>query len=96
MSDALERFCVRDMNWVRDDEMTLLVNEQSGQTFVLKGLEAAIWDWLSMQFSYTKITGLLEVVSELSTVEAEFYLNTILNQWVENGLLMIEERTAHG
>ena len=96
MSDALVRFCVRDINWVRDDDITLLVNEQSGQTFVLKGLEAAIWDWLIMHFSYTKITDLLGASLEFSTVQAELYLNTILNQWVENGLLMIEKRTTHG
>jgi len=84
-----------DIYWARDLDRTILVNDQSGRSFNLRGLEAIVWSWLTLGFPYSKIASLLSTILESPISEAEFRLNIILRQWVENGLLTIEENAAH-
>jgi len=84
-----------DLHWARDLDRTILVSDESGRSFILRGLEAIVWSWLTLAFPYSKIASLLSTILESPISEAEFRLNVILRQWVENGLLTIEENAAH-
>ena len=91
-----EILIARGIHGVRDIDMTLLVNDQNGKSFILRGLEATIWDWLTLNYSYNKIVGLLATIFDLPICKTEFRLNSILREWVEKGLLKTQENIHHG
>lgn len=98
MSDApckTETLHVHGVHWVKDIDMTLLVNEQNGKIFILRGVEAIVWDWLTFHFTFAKMTGMLAIIFGCSAYEAETRLNAILHQWAENGFFTLEEGIIH-
>ena len=98
MSDTSRKneiLCVCGIHWVKDIDKTLLINVQHGKTFILRGLESTVWDWITLNFPYGKIAQLLATMLESTLSEAEARLKMILHQWVENGLLVIEENDTH-
>jgi hypothetical protein len=83
--------CPANIQWVRDAQQILLVDERSGQVHALQGVDAAIWSWLALAYPYPKVIGFLSLLLGVPVGEAEQRLATILQAWREAGLLDAEE-----
>ena len=88
--------CVRTIVWVKDAEQTILIEERTKRSWILRGEEAAIWDWLSLNYRSERIIHLLSVLSGASTEEARRALLDILQGWETAGILQAGEGNRHG
>jgi hypothetical protein len=87
--------CPASIRWVKDADQILVVDEQRGIQVVLRGRDAAIWDWLTLMYSYPRLVNLLAVLQAIPADEAERQLMDVLSAWQSSGLLETGE-VAHG
>ncbi|MEO8355190.1 MAG: hypothetical protein ABI621_04700 [Chloroflexota bacterium] len=78
--------------WVRDREQILIVDEQSQEIYALQHVEAAVWTWLALAYSYAKIVELSTAMLGVPSAEAEQRLQVIFQNWQNTGILAIEAR----
>jgi len=78
------------VSWIKDREQIIVMDEQRQEIFVLRGVEAVVWDCLVLTYPYSKIVRSLTVMLEVSSEEAEKRLWTIFQKWIRAGLLGIE------
>jgi hypothetical protein len=83
------------IDWVRDGETILLVNVQKNKVDNLSGVDASVWIWLTLHYSYSRLTNLLVALLNVSRAEAEEQLKSIFLKWVRMGIL-IQEKNVHG
>ena len=88
--------CVPTIVWVKDAEQTILVEEEARRSWILRGEEAAIWDWLTLNQSAERIVRFLSVLSGTSVEEARKALATILQGWEKAGVVQIVEGYRRG
>jgi len=81
--------CPPRVKWVIDAHQTIVVNEQSGEFAVLSDVDATLWHWLTLNYSYDK---LLTFITALELPHPEQLLQSTLQNWASSGLLM--ERKA--
>lgn len=98
MSDDGQRTyrCVPTIAWVKDAGQTLLVEEEAGRTWSLRGVEAAVWDWLSLGYSFDEIVGLLKVLVGASDEEARERLVAMLEGWKQAGIVRLAGSNGRG
>lgn len=84
--------CSDSLRWVKDTSQVIIVDEQQGKTFTLQGVDAAIWSWLSLRYSYQKLIHLVAALLAVSDVDAEHTLRTTLHRWHTQGLLEVVVR----
>jgi hypothetical protein len=87
--------CPAPVWWVKDADQILVVDEQKGTLVILRGLEAVIWDWLTLMYSYPRLVNLLAALRVVPADEAERQLIDVLSAWQSIGLLQRDE-AAHG
>jgi hypothetical protein len=87
------RPCVR---WVKDSNQILIVDEQVNTPTVLRGVEAAVWDWLMLGYNLPDVTELLAVLCNESQSLAETRLCGLLQGWLKSGLLNRQDNKEHG
>lgn len=73
--------------WVQDKTQVLIVDEQHHKNQVLTGIEAAIWSWLSLGYSFAKLVKLTAAALDTTKTEAEPYLVAVIQKWYGAGLL---------
>jgi hypothetical protein len=83
--------CPDDIFWVKDVNQMIIVNRQSGETQILRGVEASVWGWLTLCYSYPKMVHLVSALLVVPSGEAEEQLVEILKKWLTAGLLEITE-----
>jgi hypothetical protein len=76
--------------WAKDAEQAILVEEQSGRSWSLGGVEAAIWDWLAEGYPSERIACFLALATGFPEAEAWRTLAMILRGWEEAGILVGE------
>lgn len=84
--------CPDSVHWVKDADQVIVVNDQDGRTHALRGVEGAIWSWLSLSYSYPKLVRLVAALLALPANDAEQTLLDVLHGWHEAGLLCIQEQ----
>lgn len=82
--------CAPDFVWVRDAERVIVVDSEGGRSWSLDGIEAAIWDWLAMGYSYPKIVGFVSLILKRSQDETGAVLQDTLRRWYRAGLVQWE------
>ena len=87
--------CPESMRWVEDADRVIVVDEREGETHILRGVEAAVWGWLTLAYPYPKLVQLLAALLVLSSADAEQRLVAILQDWRAAGLLQMLE-PPHG
>jgi hypothetical protein len=75
------------IRWVVDLDRTLVINELRGEVHVLHGLESAIWSWLSLGYSFSRLVSFAGEFLKISSIEAQDQIIDILDSWVASGLL---------
>lgn len=73
--------------WVNDQDCTLVVEPESGQSWTLRDSETLIWNWLAVGYSASKVTTLLSLVLSLSEPMAAVVLADTLESWASSGLI---------
>ena len=79
--------CVPTIVWVKDAEQTILVEEEARRSWILRGTEAAIWDWLTLDHPSAGIVRFLSVLSGTSMEESRKALLAVLQGWEEAGIV---------
>lgn len=81
--------CAPDITWVRDAGQVLLVDADKGLSRSLRGVEAAIWDFLTLGYRYAKIIRFLSVILKVSKDEAKRTLVATLRGWQDEGIVQV-------
>jgi hypothetical protein len=81
--------CPEQIRWVKDSHQIILVDERQGKAFVLHGVEAAIWGWLSLRYAYPRLVKFVAVLLAVSATEAEQTLRATLQKWHAQGWLEV-------
>lgn len=82
--------CAPTLVWVKDVSQTLLVDPNRELFLILKGVEAAIWDWLVLAYPYEKIIRFLALLPGGSPEEAAGQLRAVLCAWQQAGIIQVE------
>ena len=88
--------CSPDITWVRDTGGTLLVDAVRAQAWSLSGVEASIWEWLTLAYPYDKVVHFLSVLLRIRADEAEETLLSALRGWLAAGILQISGENESG
>ncbi|KAA3655511.1 MAG: hypothetical protein DWQ04_33390 [Chloroflexi bacterium] len=80
--------CPPHVKWVIDAQQTIVINEQSGEFAILSDIDAMLWSWLTLNYSYKK---LLTLISAIEMSQPEKLLRSTLQKWANAGLLLERE-----
>ena len=87
MSRRLTYACAPSIIWVRDAAQTLLVDQETKQSWFLRGVSAAIWDLLTVGYSHQRIVSLLSLLISLPIEEVERDLAKVMGEWLDEGIV---------
>lgn len=79
--------CAAHVCWVQDADRIIVADPLAGQHVELRGAEAAVWSWMALSYRYPRLLALLAAFLAVSPSQAAAPLQTMLDQWVETGLL---------
>jgi len=85
--------------WVKDADRTILINEESGETCTLLGVDAAIWDLFCLGYRFECAVHFLGALLGLPHGRAAELLRSTADAWCEAGWLRRaggQEGTAGG
>jgi len=88
--------CTPSIVWVRDAGQTLAVDEETGQAWTLCGVEAVVWDLLTVGYAYRRIVLLLSLIFSLPAAAAAQALDSLLRRWREMDLVQVSEEADDG
>jgi hypothetical protein len=75
--------------WVKDRDQILIVDEEDQEIYTLQNVEAALWVWLTLGYSYPKIVELSAKMVGLPSMEMEQRLRVIFLRWQVVGILAV-------
>ena len=75
------------VEYVRDLDQVILVSPENHQKWILQGIDAAVWNWLTLGYGYMRVVNMITTACSVSNEEASCLLQTILAKWVDAGLL---------
>ena len=84
---AITLTCPPHIHWVKDSGQILVVNEKKGAARILRGFEAAVWDYLMLGYSFPRLTATLGMLLDIPAREMEQKLAACLRNWQAGGLL---------
>lgn len=88
--------CAPDIFWVKDAGQTILVEGETGCSWLLSGWKAVIWDLLSLGYSVEDVVRFLTVLLDVGPEEARRRLLAALHQWAGNGIVRGAEEGGRG
>jgi hypothetical protein len=88
--------CAPSIIWVKDSDHTLVVDRDTGQSWALRGVEAVVWDLLSVGYSYHRIIPMLSVMLSLSVEDAGRTLADVLRTWRDASILRVSREADDG
>lgn len=88
--------CAPTVCWVKDTDQTILVEEQSGHSWSLRGLEAVVWDLVVLKYPAGRIVEFLAALLDKPLEVAREELRSILQRWEEIGLLKATGKGSGG
>ena len=87
-SDTLSVYrCAPGTVWVKDAAQTLLVDTETGSSWILDGWRATVWDLLCLGYECAEIARFLALLLDLPAETAGKRLRAILDEWEVNGML---------
>jgi hypothetical protein len=100
--------CSPSIAWVKDAGQTLVVANEAGsvpdrtergggaRSWSLCGVEATIWDLLSLGYPFERIAAFLAVLLCAPQQQAEDGLWAVLQRWAERDMVRISGGNEHG
>jgi hypothetical protein len=75
------------VRWAQDADRIIVVDDLMVRGCELRGVEAAIWSWLSLSFPHAKIVRHLAALLGAPEAEAAARLRETLDGWQADGLI---------
>lgn len=75
------------VSWVVDADSIIVVTGQGREAHVLRGVEAAVWSWLSLSYPHPALVRLIAAQVAIPPADADRRLRAILGDWRARGLL---------
>ncbi len=88
--------CAPTIVWVKDAGLTLVIDQDRGQWWALRGVEATIWDLLTLNYPFARIAGFLSELLKLSGEEAAQQLLAAVREWEQAGIVRPLEGEENG
>lgn len=80
--------CAPAIVWVKDSGQTILVESESERCWIMRGVEAMVWDLLTLNYTFEGIVHFLSVMLEIPVDKASGDLWAILQGWEDAGILL--------
>lgn len=96
MSERLIYRCSPSIVWVKDAHQTMVVDKETGQSWVVRGAEAVVWDLVTVGYSHRRIVWMLFLILSLSVEEGNRILAGVLRQWRDAGIVQVSGEVADG
>jgi hypothetical protein len=90
-------YCCRPgIVWTREQQRTLLIDRETGASWTIEGIEAAVWDLLVLGYSYPRAAKILSLLPGVPAEEAREVVSTTLTKWYREGILEVTEQVRDG
>jgi hypothetical protein len=96
VSERLIYRCSPSIVWVKDASQTMVVDKETGQSWVVRGAEALVWDLVTVGYSYHRIIRMLSLILSLSVEEGDRILAGVMRQWQDAGIVQVSGEAADG
>ena len=96
MSERSIYRCSPSIVWAKDASQTMVVDKETGQSWVVRGAEALVWDLVTVGYSYHRIVRMLSLILSLSVKEGDRILADVLRQWQDAGIVQVSGETTDG
>ena len=96
MSRRLIFACAPSIIWIRDVDQVLLVDQETKQSWSLRGVSAVVWDLVTVGHSHQRIVPLLSLIISLPIEEVERDLTKVLGKWLDEGIVQASGEAKDG
>jgi hypothetical protein len=96
VSERLIYRCSPSIVWAKDASQTMVMDKETGQSWVIRGAEALVWDLVTVGYSYRRIVRMLSLILPLSVEEGDRILAGVLRQWQDAGIVQVSGEVADG
>ena len=69
----------------------MISNPVSDKTVFLEYPKAAVWDFISRDYSFSQVVKLISAITSLAELEVEQFVLECLNEWTDAGFLIRED-----
>jgi hypothetical protein len=84
--------CPEEVSWATDTAGLILVHSARRETHILTGHDAAVWDLLTLGYSYPQLLSLAAGLLDEPELQAERKLWQLFDEWRSAGLLVSLEQ----
>jgi hypothetical protein len=88
--------CAPGVVWVKDAGQTILAEQEGERGWILRGVEAATWDLLTLGYPFEKTVRFLSVLLEVPMQEARNTLRATLQEWEGAGIVCATGSNGRG
>ena len=79
--------CAPTITWVKDASQTIVVEGRGKRCWTLRGVDAVIWDLLTLNYDFARMVDFLARLSEGSREKAAVTLLTTFRHWEKEGIV---------
>ena len=88
--------CAPTITWVKDASQVIVIEGRGARSWSLQGIEAVIWDLLTLNYGFAGMVDLLAVLLEGSRERAATTLLGTMRRWEEEGIVTTNGRGQDG
>jgi hypothetical protein len=91
MSQSLQSRIYQTPAWIQwcvDAKQVIVVDQSIGKSFTLRGLQASIWNWLTLGYERSRITEFVSITQNQTLVKSDQLVVSTVSDWIANGLLV--------
>lgn len=92
---AVAYCCVSNIVWVKDKNGVFLVDPKADRSWSMNGIDAAIWDWLTLGYRHEQAVFLLSLILRVPEDEARQVICETLYRWQRMGIVEQTEAGWH-
>ena len=75
--------------WVKETQHIMVVDERIKQVTLLCDLQAALWSWISLSYSFEQLCHLVAKALDLDNAGARGMILEIFKEWEEIGIISL-------
>jgi hypothetical protein len=88
-------YCPAGIVWVKNSDGILVVQGDHNEPYLLMGLESALWSWMNLSYTFSRLVSMLAELEGISRPAAGRKLMHVLENWRGKGILE-EREIIHG
>jgi hypothetical protein len=95
-NEPLAYDCAPAITWVKDASQTIVVEGQGKRWWTLHGVDAVIWDLLTLNYDFARMVDFLAKLSEGSRERAAMTLLATVRYWEKEGIVAASGEGSDG